>query len=83
MLLTSAGKAEVAQEVVAAAFAGALRTHGGQKDFARAAGVAPVFVNHVVRHKRMLSVRMARRLAPLLPLSRQDQISWLGHVELY
>lgn len=82
-LFTHAEEAQVAQEVVATALAGALHIHGSQKAFAREAGITPVFVNNVIKHKRMPSLRMARQIAPFLPLSPADQTAWLANVEGY
>jgi hypothetical protein len=45
--------------------------------------VTPVFVNNVIKHKRMISLRMATQIVPFLPLSPVDQTSWLADVERY
>ncbi len=83
MLFTSADEALFAQEVVAATLAGALHAHGSQKAFAQRVGVTPVFISNIIKRRRMPSLRMARRLAPFLPLSTTEQAAWLEHVERY
>jgi len=80
-LLTHAEEAQLSQDVVATALAGALHMHGSQKAFAQRAGVTPVFVNNIIKGKRMPSLDMARRMAPLLPISPTDQAAWLEQVE--
>ncbi len=82
-LFTLADQAQLAQEVISTALAGALHTHGSQKAFAQRAGITPVFVNNIIKGKRMPSLAMARRLAPLLPLCGAEQAAWLEQVERY
>ncbi|MCS7061458.1 MAG: helix-turn-helix transcriptional regulator, partial [Anaerolineae bacterium] len=82
-LFTPADEAELAQEIVAKTLAGALHAHGSQKTLAQRAGITPVFVNNIIKRKRMPSPAMARRIAPLLPLPGTEQAAWLDHVERY
>lgn len=82
-LFTPADEAELAQEIVATTLAGALHAHGSQKTLAQRAGITPVFVNNIIKRKRMPSPTMARRIAPLLPLPGAEQAAWLDHVERY
>lgn len=82
-LFTLADEAELAQEIVATTLAGALHAHGGQKSFAQRASLSTVFVNNIIKRKRMPSPPTARRLAPLLPLSHAEQTAWLDHIDRY
>lgn len=82
-LFTRAEEAQVAQDTVTTVLAGALHAHGSQKALAQRAGVSPVFINYIIKGKRMPSAKMAARLAPLLPLSTGDQSAWLYQVEHY
>lgn len=80
-ILTHAEEVQISRDTIATVLAGALHVHGSQKDFAQRAGVSPVFINYVIKGKRMPSPGMAARIAPLLPIAATDRASWLTQVE--
>jgi hypothetical protein len=84
IVFTAIDQAETAREVVVKVLESSLKELGTNKDFAKETQlITPVSLSYIKHGKRMLSLDKARSIAPFLPLSHEDQESWLHYVATY
>lgn len=84
IIFTDIDQAEIAREVVIKVLESSVKELGTDKGFAKETQlITPVFLSYIKHGKRMISLDKARSIAPFLPLSYEDQESWLHHVAIY